>query len=136
MDESGLDFVWLDQRYNAQVHARPKTAWNAIIWHIYSSDQHATPRTIIDSVLTRLSQNRANIDQIIDSIIQLDHPWLMDNLIDRFAICFMRRHQKILQPKNWKRLWLADDYIGAIISIFCNIWKSGFRLVTSGKNLN
>ena len=133
LNDSCIKFEWMSHRYNAQVHARPNTAWGAVVWHIYLSGQHASPKTLFDFVLANLDQYKFDRSDILDALVQRDHPWLIDNIIDRFAVKRIRHRNQILGPRRWERLWLADDYLGAIKSAIRTVRLRTNRLLVFRK---
>jgi len=133
LNDSCIDFAWMNNRYNAQVNARPNTAWGAVVWHIYLSDHHASPKTILDFVLANLNQKQLDSSDLISALSKRDHPWIVENVIDRLALKRIRYNDKILRPKSWVRLWLADDYRGAIKSVFRAVRRRTIRLLSSSE---
>ena len=129
LNDSCIDFAWLNHRYNAQVNARPKTAWGAVVWHIYLSDHHASPKTLFDLDLSHLMQNKTGRPEILGILNQQDHPWLVDNLIDRLAVRRIRYGDHILAPRSWERLWLSDSYMDAIKSVIRTFRRRASRIV-------
>lgn len=113
LNESKINFKWLDQRYNAQVHARPHTAWGAAIWHIYSSGQAACPKTVLDFGLKEIKEHHNITESLIVDACYRQHPWLINNFIDKYAINKLKKSKNIINTHNWKWLWLTDEYIMA-----------------------
>jgi hypothetical protein len=108
--DSEISFTWLDHRFNAQVHARPHTAWGAAIWHIYFSGHHATPKTVLEKALEK-SKHKYLISAVeVARFCQRPHPWLVSNPLDWLAISSMKSDQNIFNGDRWERLWLADKY--------------------------
>lgn len=110
ISESKIKFDWLDHRYNAQVHARPHTAWGAAIWHIYLSGHHASPKTVLDQALGKLKSKCLTSSVEVAKFCQRDHPWVINNPLDWLAIASLKKGQGILNGDRWERLWLADEY--------------------------
>lgn len=113
INDSKVNFAWLDHRFNAQVHARPHTAWNASIWHIYLSEPHVSPRNVLGQALEKAQKQ--GLQKIVNSneitkFCQKSHPWLVNNPLDLVAIFFLKRDKGILNTYRWERLWLADRY--------------------------
>lgn len=127
LNDSCIDFAWMNHRYNAQVNARPNTAWGAVVWHIYLSDHHASPKTILDSALANLNQKQLGSSEIIGALSRREHPWIVENIIDRIALRRIRHSDEILRPKSWERLWLADDYRGTLKSVFRAVRRRTIR---------
>lgn len=114
VNDSGVDFAWINHRFNAQVHARPSHAWGAVIWHIYLSGHHASPKTVLDVCLDRMRNGRPVDRSFVAKMCQREHPWLTNNPIDRIAVNGFRRHEEILNGSGWEHLWLADEHLQAI----------------------
>lgn len=110
ISESQIKFNWLDHRFNAQVHARPHTAWDAAIWHIYLSGHHVSPKTVLDQALEKLQSKRLASSMEIAKLCRRDHPWVVNNLFDWLAVNSLKKGQDILNSDRWERLWLADEY--------------------------
>jgi hypothetical protein len=120
LNESCIKFDWLNHHYNAQVNARPHTAWNAVIWHIYISD-HPNPKTVLNLGLEYLKQKRGT-PEMIKLLTLYPHPWIVSNIIDRLVLRRFRYYgKKLLGIQNWERFWLADDYIGAVKKVYYSI---------------
>jgi hypothetical protein len=126
LNDSNINFCWMDTVYNAQVHSRPYTAWGAKVWHLYYSDQDPSPRTILDFGLTQLRQNKSFNKESLQKLCKRSHPWIITNFIDWFAVKRLYSSKQILDHKSWKRLWLADDYAGAM-RVFNHNLLSKFR---------
>ena len=108
--ESGVAFSWLDHRYNAQVHARPKTAEHAVIWHIYRSGRHPTPRNYLDYLIALQRSGSRDVRNQVSKCCVAPHPWMTSNPIDTFAVHHMMSGDRILNRVRWERLWLAREY--------------------------
>jgi hypothetical protein len=115
--DSGSDFAWLDGRFNAQVHARPACAWGAAIWHIYLSGHHVSPKTVLDDCLNQMRRGQPVNRSMVAEVCQREHPWLISNPIDWFAVGGFHRHQELLDGTDWEHLWLADEHLKAIKQI-------------------
>jgi len=123
LDESGVNFKWIDHRYNAQVHARPHTAWGAAIWHIYSSGQVACPKTVLDIALKEIKQNQTITDELMFDLCSRQHPWLTNNFIDNYAIEKLKASKDIMNINSWVRLWLSDEYFMASKAIIRSLLR-------------
>lgn len=110
LHESGVTFSWLDHRYNAQVHARPGTAQNAVIWHVYRSEVHPNPPTVLDHLLALQQSKRNDIQASVAAACRLPHPWITRNPLDRTAVRSMMADTRILDGDRWERLWLTRKY--------------------------
>lgn len=108
--DSKINFTWLDHRFNAQVHARPHTAWGAAIWHIYFSGPHVTPKTVFEKALEESKHTYLISSVEVARFCQRPHPWLVDNPLDWLAISSMKNDKNIFNGDRWERLWLADKY--------------------------
>jgi hypothetical protein len=117
LNDSGVNFTWIDHRFNAQVHARPARAWGAAIWHIYLSGHHASPKTVLDLCLDRMRSGRSVDQQFVAKICQREYPWLINNPIDWVAVNRFRRQTEVLRGRGWEHLWLADEYLQAIMQL-------------------
>lgn len=110
LHESGVSFTWLDHRYNAQVHARPKTARDAIIWHIYTSDRQTTPPNRLEELIALQRKGVPSVREQVAAACAAPHPWVVRNMLDRFAISHMMSSDRILHGERWERLWLTRQY--------------------------
>ncbi|WP_040731981.1 glycosyltransferase family protein [Thiocapsa marina] len=110
LHESGVSFAWLDHRYNAQVHARPRTVQDAAIWHIYRSDRHPTPHNLLDDLIELQRSGSRDVRDRVAQCCAAPHPWATGNPIDRYAIRRMMSSDCILHGNRWERLWLARDF--------------------------
>lgn len=121
IEDSKIKFCWLDHHFNAQVHARPHTAWNAKVWHIYLSEPHPLPKNVFTEVLEQLktSQNLSAIQ--IAKICERKQPWLIHNLLDCVAVYSLKNSYQKLSGQSWQRLWLADQY--KLADCLKNTWK-------------
>jgi hypothetical protein len=120
INDSRVDFTWINHGFNAQVHARPSYAWGAIIWHIYLSGHHASPKTVLDVCLDRMRNGRPVDRSFVAKMCRREHPWLINNPIDRIAVKRFRRHKKLLTGTDWEQLWLADEHLRAIRQLMGN----------------
>lgn len=131
LHKSGVSFTWLDHRYNAQVHARPSTALDAVIWHIYSSNRHSTPPNFLDE-LTALQ--RTGVTDVREQLIvkcSAPHPWIASNALDRAAIRSMVGNKRMLDYNRWERLWLTRQYKQLASMLFRrlrNLWPTNLGL--------
>jgi hypothetical protein len=119
--DSGVSFSWLPHSFNAQVHARPYTAWNATIWHIYLSEPHVSPKTWFGQVLEKSPNQDLITTQEVAKFCQRHHPWVVNNPLHWIAIASMKRNQTIFNGDRWERLFLADRYEIFIKHLFRNI---------------
>ena len=121
--DSQVDFTYLENRFNAQVHARPYTAWGASIWHIYLSDPYSSPKTALNSALDYLRENHSISVTKIDKICQSSHPWIVNNIIDWLAVQSLKSNSEILNKNRWERLWLSEEYLKALKQFFYQYYK-------------
>ena len=110
LHESGVAFAWLDHRYNAQVHARPRTASDAAVWHVYRSEVHPNPPTVLDHLLALQKSERDDVRAAVAAACRSPHPWITRNPLDRAAVRSMTADSRILDGDRWERLWLARRY--------------------------
>ncbi|MCM1983008.1 hypothetical protein [Lyngbya confervoides] len=108
--DSRINFTWLKHRFNAQVHARPHTAWGAAIWHIYLSEPHASPETEFGEALIKLRQEQSITAAEVANLCQQSHPWTVKNPIDVLAVQSLKHQSTVLNGDRWERLWLANQY--------------------------
>jgi hypothetical protein len=108
--ESGLNFLLLDNRYNAQVNINPRYAPGAAIWHIYHSDLDPSPKNVLETCLHAVRKSGVVPDTLIDSIRERNHPWSVKNPIDLVAVSRILRRQRLLPRDSIYRLWLARKY--------------------------
>lgn len=120
VNESGVNFAWINHQFNAQVHARPSHAWGAAVWHIYLSGHHASPKTVLDVCVDRMRNGRPVNMSFVAQMCQREHPWLTNNPIDWIAVNRFRRHKEPLTGTGWEHLWLADEYLRAIKQLVRN----------------
>lgn len=111
IDGSKINFAWLDHCYNAQVHARPHTAWDATIWHIYLSERHPSPKNILAEAIKQYREGNYMSSKDIAKLCQRPHPWLVSNIIDLLAINSLKKNSIFLSGNSWERLWLANQYL-------------------------
>jgi hypothetical protein len=114
VDDSKVDFTWLDHRFNAQVQTRPSYAWGAAIWHTYVSRRHGSPKTVLNRCLDRIHSRRPIDCSFVAKMCQREHPWLISNPVDWIAVEQFRQHKILLNGTQWAHLWLADEYIQAL----------------------
>ena len=132
INDSQINFTWLEHRFNAQVHARPHTAWGAGIWHIYLSETHPSPKTVLNQALAQLQENRFISASEISETCQRSHPWTVRNFVDFLAIQSLKHQTNILDGNQWERLWLAGQYLQALKQFFhriVQIIKNRLRLL-------
>lgn len=118
IDDTQIHFTWLDHPYNAQVHARPHTAWDARIWHIYLSEPHPSPKNVLAQALVQYRQGTSMSSHDIAKLCQRPHPWLINNPLHWLAIRNLKKKSSILGPNRWERLWLADQYSSSFLQIY------------------
>jgi len=118
IDDSKINFAWLEHRFNAQVHARPHTAWNAAIWHIYLSEPHASLKNVLAQALAQYRQGTPITSGKVAKLCQRPHPWLINNPLDSFAVSSLKNNATLLNPNQWERLWLADQYLATFSQIY------------------
>ena len=118
IDQSRINFTWLPHKFNAQVHARPHTAWNAVLWHIYLSEPHASPRNVLADALVRQEKDFLISPDEVQELTQRSHPWIINNILDLVAIGSLKKKKLILGPNNWERLWLSGSYLSAIFQVY------------------
>jgi len=133
--ESKIDFTWLDHRYNAQVHARPNKAWQAVIWHIYLSDLHASPKTVMDKAIKDFRNKNSLSAADISKYCRYQHPWLIQNPLDWLAVYCLNKDSRILGPNRWERLWLANQYGLSFLELFRQIFHTMHNLLRSLKSV-
>ena len=81
--ESDVPFAWLDNRYNAQVFARPDTANDAVIWHIFGALHATCPKTLFVSGRECLRRNDARV-AFLSSLRDASRPWLDEGQMRRW----------------------------------------------------
>lgn len=123
ISESNINFSWLEPKFNAQVHARPQTAWGAAIWHIYLSDHHVLPKTVLEQLLTALQKGELVTPNQVAKRCKQSHPWIISNLIDWVAVQQMKNSKDFLYGNRWERLWLADQHFLALRVIIERLTK-------------
>lgn len=115
---SGVNFQWLPTRFNAQVHARPASAKGAAIWHIYTSDHHASPETVLDLEVKRLNASGQLGSRRLAGQCARVHPWSISNPVDYLAVLRLLHDEGILDGDRWERLWLANRHRRALSRLF------------------
>lgn len=93
IDQSKVNFTWLDHRFNVQIHARPDLAWDAIVWHIYFSQSRASSKTILGLALEQMKQNCITSSKDLTAIYSRQHPWLINNYLDWIAVYTIKRNR-------------------------------------------
>ena len=126
INDSRVNFAWINHRFNAQVYTRPSQAWGAAIWHIYLSEHHASPKTVLDVCLDRMRDGHPVDRSFVARICQREHPWLINNPIDWIAVNGFRRHKEVLTG-TWEHLWLADEHRRAIRQLVGSKWRGYAR---------
>jgi hypothetical protein len=116
LHETGIVVEQLAHRFNAQVLARPKTAWGAVIWHFYLSFDLTLPKTVLNEALLRFRKSNDFSAQDVARLCERDHPWVVKNPIDWIVVQRFRRDVSLSywSNDNWERLWLADQYTQAL----------------------
>lgn len=123
-----LHFEWLSGVYNAQVNARPSSARKALVWHFYSSDAFAAPRTVFDRLVTGFTRTGVLDSATLRRACVQPLPWLSGNPISWYAIRRMTARSDLLNTDRWERLWLAGEYRQALVDLFGRLrWRMGRR---------
>lgn len=126
--ESSVEFSWLSHQYNAQVHARPCTAANAAIWHIYSSGKYGQPNNVLNDLIQKKRQG-INVSQIsLTDVCSKKHPWIVKNPIDQYAISKIQNSFGVVRFYNWEWLWLCGKHFDATKAAFRSILKKMFEI--------
>jgi len=102
-------FIWLPGKFNAQVHARPGTALDGIIWHFYTSDHHISPRTVMDLLMEELKQTPGKNDKRVQQLCSRIHPWIVREPVAWYAVRSMISNMELLNGDRWERLWLSGQ---------------------------
>jgi len=110
LHESGVTFSWLDHRYNAQVHARPCTAQNALVWHFYQAERHPNPPSVFDQLIVERRERIPDLEKRVATECGKAHPWLTKHFLDALVIRRMMHDERILGGNRWERLWLSRQY--------------------------
>jgi hypothetical protein len=126
LSESGVNFKWLPGRYNAQVHARPSTAWGAAIWHIYLAGYEASPKTVLHDFLDKTREGSLD-SEYVARLCRRVHPWKVGNPVDWLAVQSFRRSRKLLDWDGWELLWMTDHYKQAARSVVRSMKRAALR---------
>lgn len=122
LHESCVDFSWLPHKYNAQVSARPCTAANAAIWHIYSSRKSKQPKNVLNDLIQKKRQG-ITVSQIsLADVCSKKHPWIINNLIDKHAVSKIQSSCGLVKFYSWEWLWLCGKYFQATKAAFRSIF--------------
>lgn len=107
LEDSGASFSELPGAYNAQVSLRPHFAFDARVWHIFSSDRDRVPtmRTVFDPYWDGgLPPDPADLGPLF----RRSHPFAVDGAMDAYVVSLLVRNRDNNLPFNdWRRLWLA-----------------------------
>jgi hypothetical protein len=131
LNSCDLRFQWLPEGWNAQIHARPFTAANATIWHFYTSDHHASPRTHVDRLLARMHSGGTITLDDVRKISLCKHPWVARGPISAIAVRRLLQQQSMLQPLQWERLWLAGQSNEVLASLLRGAIEAGREALLS-----
>jgi hypothetical protein len=119
-----LEFAWLPAKFNAQIHARPCVAKDAVIWHIYSSGHHPSPRNALDDAVESLQQGKAYGAAEALRTCQRRSPWLISEPVGWYARHSLQRRKAIISGNMWELFWLSGARARAI-----SLWFSGAKRV-------
>jgi hypothetical protein len=132
LSESDLQFSWLPNEFNAQIHARPSVTRDAKIWHFYSSDHHPSPRTHVDRLLQSMLAGMKPELEDVRLVCSRSHPWDVQDMIGTIAVRRLIRQTGMLASDQWERLWLAGQRRDVIRSLcqkrFGIFYRVGRRL--------
>jgi hypothetical protein len=91
----------LDDKYNAQIKTNPGVAWDAVIWHYYSSVETCL-YTSFDVLVAEIYEEDKFPTAKIKKIIKRKHPWRRDYIVDDIvAYKIKKQNNKNKFDENW-----------------------------------
>lgn len=104
-----IDVGELPAAFNAQIGLRPELAFDAKVWHIFSSDRDRVP--MMAHVFEAFWHGEKTDD--LEPLVRRRHPFLVGDLSDRMVVALLRRRGDEagnLPFNDWRRLWLAGEH--------------------------
>jgi Glycosyl transferase family 8 len=108
--DSGVSFTWLPHRFNAQIDVRPIYAPDAVIWHLYSSNDKIAMKTIFDQYIDHLQTGKNVTTDQMKYLCKRQHPWPINNLIDWWFVNKLLSYSQFLAANSLERLWMSGNY--------------------------
>lgn len=132
--DSEVSFAWLANCFNAQVDVRPVFAPDAIVWHLYSSNEKIALKTVFDEYILRLQKGKELTDNSIKRLCKQQHPWQIQNPIDWWCVQRILSRDQFLEVSSFDRLWMSKNYEKAkakLKNLIKNRLRSRYILVRS-----
>jgi hypothetical protein len=116
LKEINPKFQILEDKYNAQIKINAAVAWDAVIWHYYSSVNLRIDTSFDDLAVKLSNQNVLQLNKV-RSMVKRKYPWRRDYFID-FLIAKKIKRQGNLS--GFDQTWLQGNRAKAINLFICN----------------
>lgn len=125
LNDSGIDYALLPQRFNAQMQARPRAAIGAAIWHMYGSLAAALSTCggwhgIVDRYLSIGSLDVEAVERFCRQPL----PWSQSSIFDALVVRYMLRGRHFLPLDAFERKWLSGRQLDAMEDFASRIFRS------------
>lgn len=106
--DSGIPWTLLPDRFNAQIHVRPRASLGANICHIYANmPAELGPKTHFRALIARGLAGGTITVADVNALCQEPHPWIISNPLDAALVWSMVHRRDFLPISAFERTWLA-----------------------------